>query len=197
MANQSKSFFLFISFFLFGVFQTNMILAQGQVRFGAVNLDINGTSTLHDWEIKSTDGAGSAVLVFNKSGNLTNVNSIQFTTNAKSLKSESSIMDNNTYSALNAKKFPQISFVGNSTKVVSTDGVKHSITVSGKLTIAGTTLPVELYAVGILTGDKILTITCTKIIDMKAWGVKPPTFMMGAMKTGKDVVIKFQSTLQK
>ena len=197
MANQSKSFFYFLSFFLLGVFLPKLTMAQGQLRFGAVKLDISGTSTLHDWEIKSTDGVGSAVLVFNKSGNLTNVNSIQFTSNAKSLKSESSIMDNNTYSALNANKFPQISFVGNSTKVVSTDGVKHSITVSGKLTIAGTTLPVELYAVGMLTGDKTLTISCTKIIDMKAWGVKPPTFMMGAMKTGKDVVIKFQSNLQK
>lgn len=57
----------------------------------------------------------------------------------------------------------------------------------GKLTIAGKTKLTDLVAT--LTynaGNKTFNCTGTKKLKMSEYGVKPPTAMMGTIKTGDD-----------
>jgi len=62
--------------------------------------------------------------------------------------------------------------------------------------MAGATKPLDFAATGKMNADKSFTVSGSKAIDMTAWGIKPPSFMMGAMKTGKDVTLKFNATFK-
>ncbi|MDE3145658.1 MAG: YceI family protein, partial [Bacteroidota bacterium] len=67
----------------------------------------------------------------------------------------------------------------------------------GKLTIAGTTNNAEVIASYKLNADKSITVSGNKKISMKDFKMEPPTFMMGTIKTGNDIVLKFNLTLKK
>lgn len=157
---------------------------------------INGTSTAHDWDMTSQKGGGTARITLGSDGRISSIQAINFAMNAKTLKSKSTTMDGIAYKALKADKNPNITFSAPGATVTTTDGTNYQIKTSGKLSIAGSSKNVDLTFTGKLNADKSLTVTGTKAIDMKDWGVEPPSFMFGAMKTGKDITISINSTLK-
>src|SRR5665811_2354958 len=70
------------------------------------SMKITGTSTVHDWEIDVTSFSAKAVLKGES------IEKVEFSAEVESLKSGTSSMDNNTYKALNADKYPTIKFRG-------------------------------------------------------------------------------------
>jgi len=155
---------------------------------------IAGTSTLHDWEMKSAKGSCNVQFSYSN-GNIADITQLSFTTPAEALKSGKGAMDNNAYKALKTDKHKEISFFMTSGSVSATDANTYLIKTRGKLTIAGTSKDVELSTTAKTNVDKSL-ITCSGNykIDMKEYNVTPPSFMMGAVKTGKDITIRY--TLQ-
>ncbi len=162
-----------------------------------VTLVINGTSTLHDWSMKSARGSGDATFAINASGRITGVSSLFFMTPVSELKSEHSGLDKNAYKSLKSDKNPYITYTANSGTVSSSDGVTYTVKTTGKLAIAGTSKETEVTFTLKLNADKSITVTGSKVISMKDWGVEPPSFMFGAMKTGKDITLKFDATIKK
>lgn len=140
-----------------------------------VKTTVAGTSTLHDWTMTSQQGTFSGTVA----GNV--INDIKYTMNSKTLKSGKSAMDNNAYKAMQADKFPAISFVATSVNI-------GKGTMTGKLTVTNVTKNVSFPVTVNKTGDSY-TITGIESIKMTDYGVTPPSFMMNTVKTGDLIKI--------
>jgi hypothetical protein len=124
------------------------------------------------------------------------VSALNFNLQAESLKSGNNMMDNNTYKALNTSKHKNISFVLSSAKVNALNATTYQIKALGKLTIAGTTRETDLVANAKYNpADKSFTVTGTKAMKMTEYNVKPPTVMMGTIKTGDAINISFNTKI--
>uniref|UniRef100_UPI0040488B2A YceI family protein n=2 Tax=Flavobacterium TaxID=237 RepID=UPI0040488B2A len=103
-------------------------------------------------------------------------------------------MDNNTFKALNSKTYKTINFkLVSVSKITKTTDGNFTVETQGDLSIAGVTKRInQTFSVKVL-GKKAVFSGKTKI-DMTLYGVKPPTALMGTIKTGKDVTIDFKVT---
>jgi len=170
-------------------------LLNAQVKFHAkndLNLLVSGTSTLHDWDMKAAKGECEATFTINQAGLPTALTSMTFVAPAEGLKSEHSGMDKNAYKALKTSTNATITYTLTNATLV--DG---EIKCNGKLTIAGVTKDAELIANYKINADKSITVSGKKNISMKDFKMEPPTFLMGTIKTGNDIVLKFDVTLRR
>lgn len=174
--------------------------AFAQVKYNSkngLNLVVSGTSTLHDWDMKSSQGSFDASFTFNAAGAVTGISALSFTTPATALKSGKDAMDKNAFKALKTDKNPNISFTAASATVSATNATDFTVKAVGKLNIAGAPVDAEIVATGKINADKSITVTGVKKISMKDFGMTPPSFMMGTIKTGNDVTLKFDLKLTK
>ncbi|HMP29294.1 MAG TPA: YceI family protein [Saprospiraceae bacterium] len=183
---------LFTNLFMI-TFLISSISITGQAKLTSknVNVEISGTSTLHDWTMKGIGGSCSAEFTFDGAGKISNVQGMNFTLPINVLKSGKGAMDKNAYKALKSDKNPNIS-AKFSNATVSANGAINS-TVS--LTIAGKTVDVPIVSTSKTAGGTI-NVVAEKAINMVDWDVEPPSFMMGSVKTGKDVKVKVNITFE-
>ena len=194
MRNLIKSPLIMVGVFLLLVGWVN---AQGKFTSKTATMTIEGTSTMHDWHMKSSAADIAAMIETDASGKVTGIKSMSFTMAAKSLKSGKDAMDKNAYKALKADKNPNISASLKSAEVTTKDNKTYMIKAIVKLTIAGKTLETELNATAKHINDNSYSISGEKKISMKEYGMEPPSFMLGAVKTGNDVNIHFDVVLNK
>ena len=163
-----------------------------QAKFRAQNgsVQIAGSSSLHDWRETSDKGTGEATFTITND-KISGVSGLSFSVAAKSLKSEHTMMDNNTYKALQADKNPNITFTAATANVTPVDASTYTIKATGKLTIAGNTRETDVVGTGRLNPDKSITVTGSKKFKMSDYGIKPPTAMFGTIKTGDDITISY------
>ena len=169
---------------------------NAQTKFSAkdnINMTVSGTSTMHDWDMKTSTGSCEAVFTMDGQGKITGLSRMSYRTTAKSLKSGKGGMDKNAYKALKSDDHPEITAVLKSATVVGS-GDTYTINSKIDLTIAGKTVETDLVTQAKLDGN-IVIITGEKKIDMNTFDIKPPSFMLGSVKTGKDVVLKFNLNL--
>ena len=187
-----KNLALLCTMFLTISITGNKVFAQTIFQSHAMDIRLTGTSTLHDWEMKAAKGTSEAIFVLDAAGNPTSISKLSFTLPATNLKSEHSMMDKNTYKALNTEKNPNISFVLTSGTVTPTGGNNYQLNCFGRLTIAGTVKETDLIATGKYNpADKSFTVTGVKKMKMTDYNVKPPTVMLGTIKTGNDIAIAY------
>jgi hypothetical protein len=168
------------------------IFAQAKFRVQSATITLAGTSTLHDWTMKGNQASSDAVFQIGANDKISDLTNLSFTMPAKSLKSEHTLMDNNTYKALDVDKNPNISFVLTSADVTPVDATTYNIKAKGRLSIAGTTKETDLTATGKFNpADKTLQVTGAKKFKMTDYGVKPPTVMFGSIKTGDDITVSY------
>lgn len=178
---------LMLALFLTGITKG---FAQAKYHAQTLHLVVSGTSSLHDWEMKSSKGEFEASIAV--ANDKVTFSALNFTVPAESLKSGHGMMDKNTYKALRTGKNPNISFVLVSSKVTPAGENTYQLKGIGRLTIAGTTLETDLLAtVKYNPADKSFSCTGTKKFKMSEYGVKPPTVMMGAIKTGDAISISY------
>lgn len=152
---------------------------------------IAGTSTLHDWESEATklEASGSLELTGSQ---LESINSLKVTIPAKGIVSpKGRVMDNKTYDALKADKNPNITF---RLEKATVNGSK--IQATGKLTIAGKTQTVNLNATSKTDSAGNITFSGSKPIKLADYDMEPPTALMGTIKTGEEVTVKYELTLK-
>ncbi len=157
-------------------------------------LSIGGTSNLHDWEMNMKKFKCDAdITVGNPS---VTISSVSFIGESSSILSDNSIMDNKAHDALKTDKYPVIRFSLTSADKIPIQGGAFSGTASGELTLAGSTKKISIPYSGKVTGKDRIIITGTKKINMTEFGIKPPTAMLGALKTGDEVTINFTVNLK-
>jgi len=166
-------------------------ITQTSYHSQVLDIKLNGTSNLHDWEMKAVSGTSAASFVVTN-GKVISVSKLNFSLPVKNLKSGKSGMDNNTYKALHSDANPNISFVLTSATVVSTGGNNYRLNCQGRMSIAGKTNQTELVATGIYNpADKSFTVTGLKKMKMTDYNVKPPTALLGTIRTGNDITISY------
>ena len=156
------------------------------------SLIIEGTSTLHDWHIVARQLQGSSSL--NKDATkITEINSLTFSVIVKGLDSGKSLMDNNTYKAMVEPKYPTVDFNLKRVESIkpSVDGKGYIIRASGDLTIVGKTINEEMKVYSLVNSDGSVQFKGELAFPMSKYSVDPPTAVMGTIKTGDDVKIKF------
>ncbi|EAZ95354.1 hypothetical protein FBBAL38_06630 [Flavobacteria bacterium BAL38] len=172
----------------------NTIVAQeSKVVLAESKLEVFGTSNLHDWEIQAKAMSGQSTMSI-EAADLKAIKSLDFSVEVEQLKSGKNGMDNNTFKALNSKTYKTINFkLVSVSKITKTTDGNFTVETQGDLSIAGVTKRInQTFSVKVL-GKKAVYSGKTKI-DMTIYGVKPPTALMGTIKTGKDVTIDFKVT---
>ena len=96
-------------------------------------------------------------------------------------------MDRKTRGALKEGDYPNIFFSYNEVIEQTPD----SITIAGNLDLAGTSQPIEVTASYFVLEDGSLNVVGIQEINMRDYGINPPTAMMGTLKTGEIVNVEF------
>ncbi|MBF4471952.1 MULTISPECIES: YceI family protein [Flavobacterium] len=149
------------------------------------NFSVLGTSTLHDWEMKSASRTGTANLTVTDS-KLTDINSIDITLPAETVKSEKKSMDKVAYETLKTDKFKNIKYVLKSAEKIN----ETTWNLTGTYTIAGVSKVLKTQVKTTVTNG-VVSIQGSNKITFTEFGMKSPTAMFGAIKTGEDLTIKF------
>jgi len=171
------------------------VTAQTAYQSSTTRTTIKGTSTLHDWDMTSSKGQTKAS--FTVEGNqIKGISSLSFTVPAESLNSDKSGLDKNAYKALNTDKHKNITFTMTSGTVTPSGNNTFQVKATGNLTIAGTTKQTTITANGQFNpSDKSIAVTGATKFKMTAYNVKPPTVMMGTIKTGDEITVDYNAKL--
>jgi len=167
--------------------RTNAQILYSQT--GDSYLAISGTSTLHEWTLTTKEPKYQASFELNEQGAPVGLNSLLLTVRCESLKSGHSAMDKNTYSTLNTDTYKSITF-----SMVSAAFVNRKIQCEGDLTVAGVTKRITVEAAYKVVNQSIVC-SGTKKIKMSDYGIDPPSFMFGTVRTGDEMTVSFTVNL--
>lgn len=165
----------------------------------ATRFYVDGTSTLHKWSctVKGVTGnfeADSGILTEPKTGmKFTMGNLVIPVENMDS--GEGKGMNRKIYGALNSKKYPNITFALTSASVATVSDTAFTLQTTGNLTISGTTKTIDLVVSGKKQTDGSVLFTGQRQMKMSDFGIKPPSAMLGAIRSGDEITIRFNLVL--
>lgn len=171
-----------------------VIMAQSVYQLSSnknASITVNGKSNVHDWAMTAKGIESQGTFKFNSKDELVGLSAFNFFVTVKSLKSGKSSMDTRTYKSINAEEFPKISYKLSAAEVTMTQTNKYSIQTTGLLTIAGKTKTISMKVMALVNPDQTISCYGTEKLMLTEYGIEPPSFMLGAMKVGNDLVIKF------
>jgi polyisoprenoid-binding protein YceI len=173
--------------------------AQDAYRLADPDIKVLGTSNLHNWSMEAKDLSCSAKFTFGSvaASPPTALNSFDLAIPVHNLKSGESLMDSRAYTAMKADKFSAITFAQASSVILPGKNGQFQIRSTGNLTIAGTTQSVVVTASCQSNPDGSITCSGSQQVKMTDYQIKPPSFMLGALKTGDALTINFSLTLKK
>jgi len=163
----------------------------------AVNADsklwIEGGSNLHGWSCKasSIDATIDVDEAFLKATSPTLLKKVEVKVPVRNLKCGHGGMDNNLYKALKADDAPDISYILGSFDVVPAAGDAFTVKSVGTLKIAGTEKTVNMDVTATKLADGSIRADGELPLLMTDFGVKPPTAMLGTLRTDNKVTVKF------
>jgi polyisoprenoid-binding protein YceI len=161
------------------------------------NMQLSGTSTLHDWDMNTQNFTGKAQFGFNPENELNTLHALTFSLAAQNLKSGHKGLDNNAYKALKTERYHNIVYTLLSARVSPKKESRFLIKTQGNLIIAGVTKEVSMDVYCVMNKDSTITCTGSDKLKMSDYQVKPPTFMMGAMRTGDAITLDFTMVYKK
>ena len=182
---------LLISTFALGSAQLQ-VSAQATFSLDNVHeLKVEGTSTLHDWEMVSEAASGSARITTGER-QVEELHSLAFEMEVETLKSGRGRMDRNAYSTLESGNHPKITF--ELSRVNSIEG--RTISATGDLTIAGETREIDMEVTYRVRGNGV-RFSGSKDIAFSDFNIDAPTAMLGTITTGDDLNLSFDVTYSK
>jgi polyisoprenoid-binding protein YceI len=152
-------------------------------------ITIQGTSSLHDWEEKVEKFNVVLNLKFREK-DIAGIDKVQLICKSGSIVSDNNIMTNKTHNALQVEKYPNIEFKLVSVDKLTSQNGKFSGTLVGDIILTGVTKRISLAFSGNHSGNNI-TIKGSKELNMQDFKIKPPTAMMGTLRTGDQITISF------
>ena len=167
-------------------FQTN---AQRNYSMVKSTFEVAGTSNVHDWVMKSTEGNGTANLTVTDS-KLIDINSLTITLLAESIKSSKGSMDDVAYETLDTKTYKNIKYVLKSANKVN----ETTWNLTGTYTIAGISREYKTL-VNVAAGNGTFILKGSNQITFADFGMSPPTAALGVVRAGKELTVMFNITL--
>lgn len=151
-----------------------------------------GTSNLHDWTMTAKAFTCEGTFIV-KGDQLVDVTALTLTIPVKNLKSNESLMDSRAYKTLKADQYSTIGFKLTNATV---NAQQKTIKATGNLTISGFSNLITLQISYVVNGDEILC-KGSQSLKMTEYKIKPPSFMLGALKTGDDLKIDVNLKMKK
>lgn len=159
---------------------------------------VEGSSTMRSWTCKASDvdavvdaaPNGIAAVVAGEKG----VRAVRVRVQTEKLDCNNGTMNDHMRKALKADVNPTIAFTLSDYDIARAgDGV--SGTLAGTLTLGGVQKAIAIPALGKNDGGA-LHVTGSYPLNMKEYGLKPPTLMFGRIKVGETVTVKFDLLLK-
>jgi polyisoprenoid-binding protein YceI len=175
-----------MKYILFLLFSFNLYASPFILLKEHSSVTVLGTSTLHDWTMKGPFESGSADLEIVKN-QLKKINSLVLTVKSEALKSDSDGLNENAHEALQAKKYPTISFNLKSLKKV----MGKDVVANGELTVAGTTKAIEVEGKILNIGKDFIRIVGEHTLKMTELNIEPPSVMLGMISSGDEIKITY------
>lgn len=163
-------------------------------------LRVSGTSTLHAWHTKTSDLRFEATLQDPQATTVTSwlaggVSSFVAHIPIASLRSGKEGLDKNLIKALRASEFNEAKFSLKSYRKTASEGGVDLVEAKGLLSVCGNEREITLPLRVRIDGD-FAEVNGTTTLLMTDYGVKPPSFMLGAMKAGNEVTVSFTTRLR-
>ncbi|SHK35521.1 YceI family protein [Rhodothermus profundi] len=153
------------------------------------SFEVRGTSTLHDWTCTVTDWQGTVSL--ETFGDSVWVQAAVVVVPVTALACGNGAMDRKLRRALKADVYPEIRFVLTQVDSVERIPEGYRLYVQGQLTVAGAERAVRLQVLA--RAEKAgWRFQGMLPLSMRAFGIKPPTAMLGVLRTGDQVVVRFE-----
>jgi len=158
-------------------------------------MTVRGTSNVHDWEMEVRDFTCS-VMLFQEPETL-QIQTVRFGAKAGSIRNQSSIMNKKTHDALMTDRYPDITFQVSATEILrmNSDSFKGSLT--GALRLAGETGRIIVPVSGEILSDAEIEVSGSVKLRMSNFGIRPPTAILGTLKTGDEVTVDFHMVLKR
>lgn len=176
-----------------------MGLTTGASAQAASSLTIDGTSTLRSWEceVPSFSVAPSPPSGFEE-GVLRGERSLETVTlvfPVKAIECGNGTMNDHLRKALDADDHPQIRYRLSKYDLANAES-GMVVKAQGELVIAGTARPIEMAVTVTRDASGAIRVQGEEIVKMTDFGVKPPKLMLGTLKVGDAVNVKFDVALR-
>jgi polyisoprenoid-binding protein YceI len=123
------------------------------------------------------------------------IGSVVLTVPTRQLDCANNTMNGHMLKALKAGKYPDIEFrLASYTLSKTDDGVAAEL--SGELTLGGVERPIVLEATMRANPDGTLSVAGSYELRMTDYGLQPPTLMLGTLKVGETVTVRFDLLLK-
>ncbi len=201
---------LILSFILLLTFTAGELFSQDTEMAGldisnASSIEIDGTSTLHDWTVIAEEFTVDFKVPQNwvkglDFWNPEDVEELTVSVPVEFLVSGKGGMDKRMYKALESEDHPQIVFEHTGMEIMDAEteqvtGAKM-LKIDGNMTIAGETRPVTLNVLGEILETNALKFSGQHTVNMTNFDVDPPSAMLGTIKSGEEVTIRFDIIFQ-
>ena len=187
------------------IFAASLASAEPRIQLAATStLQLSGKSTMHDYESHATKldlkveltptiPAGSSALARLAAPGA--VKSLVLTIPVESMHSKKDGLDKNMYKALKASAHPTITFrMTGLPRIAPLAGGSLDVTAEGELEVAGQRKPIDLVVRATPSAEG-LVVEGRESLLMSEYGIKPPSMMLGTLKTRDQVDISFRLLL--
>ena len=160
-------------------------------------ISVEGTSSMHDWHCKTNKINAYVDVDPGYTKDLTKVArpiaAVKVNIVVKSLSCGNTQMDRNMYGTLKADENQLIKYTLSGYDILngSASPTSFAATTNGTLSIAGETKPIEMKISAERMADGQAVAQGEQKLLLTDFGIKPPSFMFGALKVGNEVKVKF------
>jgi polyisoprenoid-binding protein YceI len=169
---------------------------------------VDGTSTLHDWTVKGPTITGHLEFKVTVPSDATTQQvreaiianpqaEVDVEIPVNSLKSGKNDMDKKMYGAMKLQKYPTIHYTLTTLQMpegASAQAESYDVKTVGELTVAGATRTLDMPMTLRVLDARTVQITGTTSMRMTDFNIKPPEAMLGMIKSGDRIQVKFQWT---
>ncbi len=158
-------------------------------------LTASGSTTLHDWSLKSThlNGTVSFGVAAKSGGPAARLTALSLKIPVLSLKSSDTGMEHTAYRRLRRRQHPFITYRLVHARLTQSSTGRNAVyvfAVAGKLTVAGKKRLLALRLTVVPGPGKKLSISTSVKLKMTHFGINPPTAFLGLIRSANTVTIR-------
>ena len=156
---------------------------------------VEGTSTMHAYHCTTSKIMAYVDVDPGYTKDLTKIAkpivSVKVNIVVNTLKCGNGTMDKNLYSTLNADKNPLITYTLSGYDILNGLSSSFAANTKGSLKISGTEKLIDMKVNASRLAEGKVTAEGEQTLIMTDFGIKPPSFMLGTLKVGNEVKVKF------
>jgi polyisoprenoid-binding protein YceI len=156
---------------------------------------VEGTSTMHAYHCTTSKIMAYVDVDPGYTKDLTKIAkpivSVKVNIVVNTLKCGNGTMDKNLYSTLNADKNPLITYTLSGYDILNGLSSSFAANTKGSLKISGTEKLIDMKVNASRLAEGKVTAEGEQTLLMTDFGIKPPSFMLGTLKVGNEVKVKF------